>query len=467
MLRLIATRDVIEFLRDGRLLWAGGLVTVLLFTALAVGWQQQRTIDSERAAAQTLDYDDWLKQSAKHPHDAAHQGMHVFKPAPALSLVDPGIEPYVGSTIWLQAHRQSEMKFRPAQDATGLQRFGNLSVAWVLQILGPLLVIVLGFNAFAGEREQGTLRQTLSLGVPVRRLLWGKALALGASVAALLIPVLIAAAIAVSLGAQEGQRVDALLRLAGLTAGYAFYFGIAIFLVLAVSAYAPSSRVALIVLLGLWIAGVVLTPRIASDVASLAYPSPNRLQFNAALDGDLSAEKKEVWMKNFGVESPWSPEVPLNKWGIALRVDDRVGYGVMDKHFEHLWDSFDKQQRAQEWPGLIIPLLALRGFSMGLAGTDFAHHRDFAVAAEHQRRVMQDIISEDLVEHADPLGDQHFSYKAASELWHKVPRFSYTAPDVGYALSHNARSLMILTLGFALAIGFAHIVAGRRLLARQ
>lgn len=467
MLRLIATRDVIEFLRDGRLLWTGGLVAVLLFTAMAVGWQQQQTIDSERAAAQTLDYDDWLNQTSKHPHDAAHQGMHVFKPAPPLSLVDPGIEPYVGSTIWLQAHRQSEMKFRPAQDATGLQRFGNLSVAWVLQILGPLLVIVLGFNAFAGEREQGTLRQTLSLGVPVSRLLWGKALALGASVAALLIPVLIAAVIAVSVGAQEGQRIDALLRLAGLTAGYAFYFGTAIFLVLAVSAYAPTSRVALIVLLGLWIAGVTLAPRIASDLSNLAYPSPSRLQFNAALDSDLATEKKGVWMKNFGVESPWSPDVPLDKWGIALRIDDRAGYGVMDKHFEHLWDSFDKQQRVQEWPGLLIPLLALRGFSMGLAGTDFAHHRNFAVAAEHQRRIMQDIISEDLVEHADPLGNQHFSYKASPKLWSTVPRFTYTAPGVAYALSHNARSLMILVIGFALAIGLAHVVVGRHLLARQ
>ncbi|MFS2053895.1 ABC transporter permease subunit, partial [Variovorax sp. CT11-76] len=183
MWRWIANREFTERLRDGRLLWAGGLVLVLLFTALGGGWAHQREARAEQQAAQALDYRDWLAQDRRHPHDAAHQGMHAFKPEAPLAMVDAGINPYIGSTVWLQAHRQSEVKFNPAQDATGLQRFGNLSVGWILQVLGPLLVIVLGFNAFAGEREQGILRQTLSLGVSPLRLLAGKALALAASLA--------------------------------------------------------------------------------------------------------------------------------------------------------------------------------------------------------------------------------------------------------------------------------------------
>lgn len=133
MIPLIIGREITELWRDGRLAGAGGLVALLMCAALAVGWQRQQEVAAERVAAQVLDYDDWVSQQERHPHDAAHQGMHVFKPEPALAIVDPGIEPYVGSTIWLQAHRQSELKFRPAQDATGLQRFGSLSAAWVLQ----------------------------------------------------------------------------------------------------------------------------------------------------------------------------------------------------------------------------------------------------------------------------------------------------------------------------------------------
>ena len=455
MLLLIARRELTELWRDGRLLWSGGLIVLLTCVALAVGWQRQQEIAAERSIAQAQDYDDWLNQSAKHPHDAAHQGMHVFKPAPPLSILDPGIEPFVGSTLWLQAHRQSEMKFRPAQDATGLQRFGTLSVAWVLQMLGPLLIIVLGFNSIAGEREQGTWRQALSLGVAVEQLLVGKALALALTLALLLTPALLGVSVAVAWGSAAEELPTAFGRLFWLGLGYALYFLATLCLVLGVSARASSSRTALVVLLGIWIGGVVLVPRATADLARQLYPSPNRLQFDSALNSDLGAVKGEVWMQSFGVTIPWSPQLPLDKWGIALRLDDQAGYGVVDEHFGNLWDSFTAQQRFQDWPGLLFPVLALRSYSMGMAGTDFLHHRRFANAAETQRRLMQDVISEDLVDNADPLGDQHFSYKAGAELWAKVPPFNYRPPGAMRSLTDNGRSLIMLLLSCLATAWFA------------
>ncbi|MCA3221832.1 MAG: DUF3526 domain-containing protein [Burkholderiales bacterium] len=455
---LVARRELTELWRDGRLLLAGGLLLLLLVTAFAVGWQQQRATDGERQAAQALDYDAWIAQDERHPHDAAHQGMHAFKPLPPTAIMDPGITPFVGSTIWLQAHRQSELRFRPAQDATGLQRFGSLSVAWVLQVLGPLLVIVLGFNAFAAEREQGTLRLAASMGVRPRQLLAGKALALAAALAACLLPALLLAAIAMAV--QGG--LDAVLRLALLALGYAMYLGIAVLGVLAVSAIAPSTRLALIVLLALWIAGVTLAPRVASDLAREVHPSPSRQAFNRAIDDDLDQAYRRAWRAQLGTDKRWGAELPLNRWGIALKIDDEAGYGVTDEHFGRLWDSFAQQQRVQEWAGLAMPLLALRGWSMGLAGTDFAAHRHFSVAAEAQRRLMQDLISHDLVEHADPLGDRHFSYQAGKELWARVPRFEYRPIDVLTALRGNLVSLAVLAGGLALAAAVATWSVGVR-----
>jgi ABC-2 type transport system permease protein len=456
MLRLIAKRDFTEFVRDGRLLWAGGLVVLLLLTALSVNWQHRRSADAERVAAQALDYDGWLRQAQRHPHDAAHQGMNVFKPEAQLSIIDPGIGPYVGSTIWLQAHRQSEVKFRPAQDATGLQRFGSLSVAWVLQILGPLLVIVLGFNAFAGEREMGTLRQILSMGIEPRKILWGKALAMTASLACLLVPIGLVTALISFTDQNSGLWSDTILRLTSLAIAYSVYLWIAIFVVLAVSATASSSRVALVTLLALWIGAVMIAPRAASDLSRFWHPSPSRLEFSVSLDADLSTQYEQAWQQNFGLKTRWGAELPLDKWGKALQVDDHAGYGVIDHHFEHLWETFAEQQRAQEWTGLAIPLLALRSFSMGMAGTDFASHRAFSVAAEHQRRLMQDLMSDDLIAHADSLGNQHFSYKAGPDLWSTVPKFDYRLPDATFALQQNWLSLVILLAGLSAALGLAH-----------
>ncbi|KAG1436325.1 hypothetical protein G6F57_020716 [Rhizopus arrhizus] len=105
MILLIALKDLRERLRDGRLYWAGGIVALLLLTALAGGYSHQQDARAEQAAAQNADYRDWLRQGARHPHDAAHQGMHVFKPEAALSLLDPGINPYIGSTVALATCR--------------------------------------------------------------------------------------------------------------------------------------------------------------------------------------------------------------------------------------------------------------------------------------------------------------------------------------------------------------------------
>lgn len=67
------------------------------------------------------------------------------------------------------------LQFRPVEDATPFVRFGELTAATMLQVLWPLLIILLGYNAFAGEREGGTLRQLLRLGISKTQLTLGKA----------------------------------------------------------------------------------------------------------------------------------------------------------------------------------------------------------------------------------------------------------------------------------------------------
>ncbi|MGJ5206779.1 ABC transporter permease subunit [Bradyrhizobium sp. HKCCYLR20261] len=464
MFAFIAAKETREIIRDGRLLWAGGLICLLLALALVAGWQRHAQVNSERSAGQALDYEAWLQQGRRHPHDAAEQGMHVFKPEPPLSIIDPGIEPYVGSTVWLQAHRQSELKFRPAQDATGLQRFGSLSPAWVLQVLLPLLIIAIGFNAVSGEYERGTLRQLLSLGVPARSLLLGKAGALAGCIAVLTIPVglVFLGILLTRTGAVD--RIDILSRAALLFAGYAMYLGFYIFLTLAVSAFVRSSRAALVVLLAFWVATTLIAPRAASEAASLLYPTPSRLDFDQHLSHDIGEAADQAWAANFGVRTQWDAALPLSKWGAALQVDDHAGYGVLDQTFGRLWDTFERQERLQRWVGLLAPVTALRGFSMGLAGTDFAQHRDFSSAAEAQRRTIQDIVSDDLIKHADPLGNAHFTYKAGPELWASVPQFQYSLPRVSFALAHHWQSLVLLAALFSLSVAVAYRAVSRPLM---
>ena len=125
------------------------------------------------------------------------------------------------------------------------------------------------------------------------RLLWGKATALAMSLGLLLAPAALAAIGAVWLA---GGRADALWRFAVLAGGYAIYLAVFIFLTLGVSAAARSSRVAITVLLALWIANTVIAPRVMAELSRGLYPSPTRLEFNQALQDDLKATSDRVWI---------------------------------------------------------------------------------------------------------------------------------------------------------------------------
>ena len=41
----------------------------------------------------------------------------TFKPHLPLSFIDPGLDPYTGSVIWVEAHYQNPARFRPSEEA--------------------------------------------------------------------------------------------------------------------------------------------------------------------------------------------------------------------------------------------------------------------------------------------------------------------------------------------------------------
>ena len=116
----------------------------------------------------------------------------------------------------------------------------------------------------------------------------------------------------------------------------------------------------------------------------------------------------------------------------------------------------------QESAGWLMPLLAVRALSAAMAGTDFAHHRDFTTAAEQQRRVIQDIVSADLVAHADTQEHLHFSYQASPSLWARVPPFRYQPPEAGWALRQARLSLLMLGAALLLSLAFAWRAVARQ-----
>jgi ABC-2 type transport system permease protein len=447
MLWTIARKELLETLRDGRFQVASGVILLLAVTSLGAGWKHHRDIESQHAEAQQSTRTQWLNQPKKNPHSAAHYGIYAFKPKSQLGIVDTGLDPYLGVSAWLEAHRQNEFRYRPAQDRTSLQRFGDLSAAVVLQVLLPLFVILMGFAAFAGEREAGTLRQVLSLGVSRERLLAGKALGVTAALLMVLTPAVVLGVAALIMtaehGAISGQGARALL----MVAGYLTYLTIFVGLALGVSAWLRSSRLVLVTLLAFWMFQGLAMPRVAADIADRLHPLPSAVAFTEAMDRDLSdtreveqrlAVKRAALLERYNVKDV--QELPVGFSGISLQEGEEHGNQVFDRHYNALFDIYERQNRAALLIGAVSPLVAVQSLSMALAGTDFSQHRHFVTAAEEHRRMMQRVLNDDIVEHQKP-GDV---YLAGSELWSRVPAFEYVSPSAGWALRHQIPAIVVL-----------------------
>lgn len=460
MIATIARKEMTEMMRDGRFRWAAGIVLALLTGAVALGWQHFREVDAQHEAARRLTREQWLSQGTKNPHGAAHYGVYAFKPKLPLSLVDRGVDPMVGVTAWLEAHKQNEFKYRPAQDATAVQRLGELTGAAVLQLLVPLVIVLLTFSAFAGEREQGTLRQLLSLGVNRRTLAAGKALGIAGALGLVLAPTTVLGVAALALASDNGALAASLPRAGWMALSYVLYFAAFLAVSLAVSAWAKSSRIALVGLLGFWIFNGLIAPRAVADLAKAVYPTPSAFEFSRRIDlamkggfdghdtADRRLEKLRAGLlAKYKVEKV--EQLPVSFQGLALQAGEEHGNEVFDRYYGELWSTFRQQERVHRAASLLAPALAVRSLPMAFAGTDFAQHAHFARAAEDYRRMIQRVMNSDITEQG---GNARGPYLAGAELWAKVPEFRYEAPDTGWVLGNQTGSLLLLAAWSALAM---------------
>jgi ABC-2 type transport system permease protein len=456
-LRRIAHHEFLEIVRDGRFRACAAIVMTLLVMALAAGWTHHRDIAAQHARAQSQTREHWLKQPAKDPHSAAHYGIYAFKPRLPLALFDTGVDPFTGVVAWLEAHKQNEFQYRPAQDRGAIVRFGELTAATTLQFLVPILIVLLAAEAFAGEREQGTLRQLASIGVAPRTLAVGKLAGLAAALAVVLVPAAVIGGLALAAGADGETAVS--LRACLLAAVYLAWFAVVACLALAVSARMRAVRPALAILVAFWALNAVVAPRLASELGRWLNPTPSAFTFaeevqRETYDGlDIhefnlrrSRELKTRLLREYGVTRV--QDLPVNFRGVDYLEREAHSNRTFDRLYDQLWGAFTRQIEVQQRASLAAPLLAVRSLSMALAGTDFFHHRHFATAAEAYRRRLVETMNHDLAYNST---SGSLGYTAGPELWARLSPFEYHAPPLTWALRGQAWSVAALACWLLLA----------------
>ena len=463
MILTIAKKEFTGLCRDGRYRLTVVCLLVLMLASSALGWANYQDWVEQAEHAAEHDYQRWRNQDPTHPHNAAHYGIYAFKTPRPLAILDSGIQPYIGASVRYGAHNQNEVEFPPAQDATALQRFGDLAMADVVRVLLPLLVIFLGFGSFAGEREQGTLRQLLSLGVKPGVLLWGKALGIAAALAVVLVPASVAGLLLAGLLSPNEYRADEISRAGLLMLAYGVYLGIFLGLSLAVSARCRRSRTALTVLLVFWVLTVFALPRGLLDLGAMRHPAPAPQPFWISFYDDFSKatnQKSQAVLDGLLQKYHVSKieELPIDPTGLLMSASEEGGWPVIDRYVDHRFGIYREQTQVLAWGSVLSPAAGLSLLSMALSGNDLEQHRDFIRQVESQRRTLNTLLNDYMVQHPQKRTDELTGDQA---LWSQVPPFVYHPPEWQSALQPYGVVLGIQVLWLVLVMWLAHRSAQR------
>ena len=219
-IRLIAA-DELRLMRRNRVAMTAFLLLVLLsLVAVLTSWTHQQGIADLRTRHQAVAEQAFDAQPDRHPHRVVHYGTFIYRPLNPLAAFDPGVDAFTGNSMFLEGHRQNTANFGDVRQSSLLVRFGQLTPAFVLQVIAPLLLIFLGYGAIARERERGTLRLLMLQGISRSQLVAGKLMALGLVALALGLPAMIGFLLI------AGQPGALFLPMAAVALGYAVYLAL-------------------------------------------------------------------------------------------------------------------------------------------------------------------------------------------------------------------------------------------------
>lgn len=377
------------WLRSRLAMGALGLTVVALAASLAFTWAYGELEAARRLQLQTQAEEAFQSQPARHPHRMVHYGHYAFRAPVPLAALDPGIDPFAGMVIFLEGHRQNSAMFAEVTQLASLARFGSLSPAFVLQVIAPLLLVILGFNGIARERERGTLLQLQASGVKASRFVTGKLAALLSVAALLLLPFVGAGLTLLNRGGESSGVVLA------LAVGYAAYLATWCVITTACSVLLRRSTAVLAVLLVTWVVAVIVAPRLAGTAARELAPVPGQIASelemltNAALtDGHSATDPASSaltanLLATYGVDDV--TKLPMNIRGVLSSEAEAASTTTMNRAAELRFAAELRQAELLDNMAWLSPLLALRRTSMTLAGTDLPHQHRFLREAEAVR----------------------------------------------------------------------------------
>ncbi|MDN3205353.1 ABC transporter permease [Algoriphagus sediminis] len=425
-----------------------GFVLVLFLSIWLGNFQTQKQTERYNTASNELRAQ-WESIDAMNPHNAAHYGTYVFKPANMLSSLDEGVNSITGNVLRLEGHVQNEIVHSEASQMQTISKFGKLKSSLLLQYIVPILLIFLAFSSISNEKRSGRLKLLILQGAKPISLIFAKTLSIWLYGVGLLVLTIMA----YSLFHLNDLNVEVLGRTTLLLVSYSLYYFIITGLTVFFSARWENSTIALTSMLGIWIIWTIFLPNILMSSVEKWHDLPSRNEFKAAMQEDRSKgldghnpsderakELEEKVLVEYGVDS--LSQLPINFDGLVMQEDEEYGNKVWDKHFGELRKVLASQKKSYQMGGLFDPFISLQNASMGFAGNDNLHHQEFLVQVENYRRVFIKMLNDKHAYGGSETGD--WGWEADNEFFKSVPDFEYKPTALASVFPHYITDVLLL-----------------------
>ncbi|REA59669.1 ABC transporter permease [Dyadobacter luteus] len=471
LIRIIAKQEIKTILRE-RVSWILYLILVgISVVAVYTGWSYVKQFNKQQVAAKNEVTKHWMNQPERHPHRVAHYGYLVFREKSPLSFFDYGLDSYVGNSVFLEAHRQNTVNMSEAGFSNGMLRFGELSMAMVLQMLVPLFIIFIGFHTVAGLKQSGVLKILLCQRASYFDILIGKTVGL-TLVAWLLFLPLILLSLLFGIGASVGELTsDIFLRSLLVLLTYAAYLFVISVFVTGISAISKSAGNALISLVLFWILFCVVIPKSAQTLGNRLFTAPDKIAFESAIEDAISkegdshnpddphfAQLKASTLRKYGVDS--ISQLPVNYGALVMQEGENISSGIFSTHFDQLINTYKSQNRVSSLLSLIDPYLGIRNISMNLSGTDFETFTEFQKQTEKYRFDKTKKINEIHLTQIRFKNDR--DQKVSSKNWQEQADFRFQPVSVQTNLLNSLLSLGALLFWIVAGVGALKYISSKQ-----
>ncbi|GGF60606.1 ABC transporter permease [Alteromonas lipolytica] len=471
---LAIARDEWRYWRRSSL--AQTVFVIALALAAASVWVTQASMahtTEQRQHMQSESKTAFEDQPDRHPHRMVHYGHYLFRAPPPLAALDPGIDGFTGNAIFLEGHRQNGATFADQKQSSGLTWLGTLTPAFVMQLLTPLLLIILGFGVMTREREAGTLDFLKVQGVSPLVLIGGKGIALMGAGLVVLMPLIIGGLVTLAQGA-------AVLPVAMFLLSYLLYLAVWCAIVLWVSTLASTNSTSFSGLIAIWVLLCLVVPRIASNSASVLEASPGKLETDFAVlkklremgDGHNASDPafkalKDNLLAQYDVDSV--KQLPINFRGIVAQKSEADLTKVLTEFAEQSMAQQQAQALIARSFGWLSPMIAIQNASMKLAGTDLENYQRFMREAEAVRfdfvQSLNKLHAEGMTLEQDANKYQSAAAKKAATVsadnWQILEDFHFTPLSAPQRVANSVMALVQLFFAGAVLL-VCIVIAGRR-----